>query len=213
MWRPRSLFFQHQWWRWSIGLHVQRAVQGPECCWRPCILSDVLTPLVVVGQRGPQLFQLLPDLFLQFLWVLGQKYMYSLMKEISFSHTVPVLWVRDRCWFCFVCFSLPFRFLFVFRFWIVLALAWCMSRFFPPHLPTLLTHSDFKLTTRHRGNHFHFFLHKPPFSWSLLIFFFDSFLPLPGFYFPNYSCIRFHLYDKSSVTVILLPRLSPDWVW
>ena len=137
------------------------------------------------GAVGPTALPALTRYFLQFLWVLGQKYMCSLVKEISFSHTVPVLWVRDRCWFCFVMFSLPFRFLFVFRFWIVLALPWFMSRFFPPHLPTLLTHSDFKLTTRHRGNCFHFFLHKPPFSWSLLIFFFDSFLPLPGFYFPN----------------------------
>lgn len=34
----------------------------------PSILSDVLGPLVAVGQWGPQLFQLLPDLlFLQLL--------------------------------------------------------------------------------------------------------------------------------------------------
>ena len=127
--------------------------------------------------------------------------MCSLVKEISFLHPVPVLWVRDRCWFCFVCSSLSFQVPVCLQVLDCSCSPMIYIQVFSPHLLTLLTHSDFRLNTRHRGSCFHCFLHRPLFSWSLLIFFFfDSFLPLPGFYFPNYSCVRFHHYEKSSVT-------------
>lgn len=143
--------------------------------------------------------QLLPDLLPQLLQVLGQEWVYSLVKFLPHSSCI----VRDRCWFqfVFVCsiFSLPVPV--CFQVLVCSVLLWLICGF-SPHLPDPLTPCDFRRTIRQRGNCFHFFLYQLPFSWYLgsVTFLWSSILPFPGFYFHHfsYSCVRFNLYKVTS---------------